>query len=79
MKKLSKKLSSVDINSICNELSTDAYTIEDIIKCLEKPNRDFRDDFEKNIMKEDQDRLQLLIKKITPFILRRNKKDVLRI
>lgn len=38
----------------------------------------FRDDFEKNIMKEDQDRLQLLIKKITPFILRRNKKDVLR-
>lgn len=38
----------------------------------------FRDDFERNIMKEDEESLQLLIKKITPFILRRNKKDVLR-
>lgn len=38
----------------------------------------FRDDFEKNIMKSDEEKLQLLIKKITPFILRRNKKDVLR-
>jgi len=50
---LSKKLSSLDINSLCNELSTDVYTIEDIIKCLEKPNRDFRDDFEKPILKSD--------------------------
>ena len=50
---LAKKLSSVDINSICNELSVDAYTIEDIIKCLEKPNRDFREDFEKPILKSD--------------------------
>ena len=50
---LSKKLSLVDIKSICDELSTDAYTIEDIIKCLEKPNRDFRDDFEKPILKSD--------------------------
>ena len=38
----------------------------------------FRDDFEKNIMKEDEEKLQLLIKKITPFILRRNKRDVLK-
>ena len=50
---LAKRLSLVDINSICNELSVDAYTIEDIIKCLEKPNRDFRDDFEKPILKSD--------------------------
>jgi len=38
----------------------------------------FRDDFEKNIMKEDEEKLKLLVKKITPFILRRNKKDVLK-
>ena len=50
---LSKKLSLLDIKSICNELSTDSYTIEDIIKCLEKPNRDFRDNFEKPILKSD--------------------------
>jgi len=35
------------------ELKTDKYTVEDIIKCLEKPNRDFRDDFEKPILKSD--------------------------
>ncbi len=39
---------------------------------------DFRDDFERNIMKEDEESLKLLIKKITPFILRRDKKDVLK-
>jgi len=38
----------------------------------------FRDDFEKNIMKEDEEKLKLLVKKITPFILRRTKKDVLK-
>ena len=31
----------------------DIYTIEDIVKCLKQPNRDFRDDFEKPLLKSD--------------------------
>lgn len=50
---LSNKLSSIDIENISKELNIDNYTIEDIIKSLEKPNRDFREDFEKPILKSD--------------------------
>ena len=50
---LVKKLSNLDLDKISCELGTDKYTIEDIIKSLEKPNRDFRDDFEKPILKSD--------------------------
>ena len=50
---LSNKLSTIDILKTATELGTDKYTIEDIIKSLEKPNRDFRDDFEKPILKSD--------------------------
>ena len=50
---LSKELDSVNIDNMANELATDKYTIEDIIKCLQQPNRDFRDDFEKPILKSD--------------------------
>ena len=38
---------------MAKELDTDKYTIEDIIKALEQPNRDFRDDFEKPILKSN--------------------------
>ncbi|MGM9881783.1 MAG: Tex family protein [Bacilli bacterium] len=51
--KLVKSFENVNINDLAVELNTDKYTIEDIIKCLEKPNRDFRDDFEKPILKSD--------------------------
>ena len=50
---LSNKLNMLDKDKIANELGVDVYTMEDIIKSLEKPNRDFRDDFEKPILKSD--------------------------
>ena len=50
---LFKRLSTIDGEEIAIELGTDKYTIEDIIKALEKPNRDFRDDFEKPLLKSN--------------------------
>ena len=50
---LVKSLEKVNIDDIAKELDTDKYTVEDIIKALEQPNRDFRDDFEKPILKSD--------------------------
>ena len=50
---LSNKLDSLNIENTASELNTDKYTIEDIIKALKQPNRDFRDDFEKPILKSD--------------------------
>ena len=50
---LAKRLSNLDIEGTASELGTDKYTIEDIVKSFEKPNRDFRDDFEKPILKSD--------------------------
>lgn len=52
-KKLNDILNNVDINSISSSLGTDIYTLQDIIKCLSKPNRDFRDDFDKPLLKSD--------------------------
>ncbi len=50
---LSKKLDSIDLEDLAKELDTDKYTLEDIVKCLKMPNRDFRDDFEKPILKSN--------------------------
>lgn len=50
---LGHKLDNIDINKYAEELGVDVYTLEDIIKCLKQPNRDFRDDFEKPILKSD--------------------------
>jgi len=50
---LTNKISSIDIEKLALELNTDKYTIEDIIKSLTKPNRDFRDDFEKPLLKSN--------------------------
>ena len=50
---LSNKLNKIDKDSVAKELGVDSYTMEDIIKSLDKPNRDFRDDFEKPILKSD--------------------------
>lgn len=50
---LSKVLNSLNVEEISNKLNADKYTVEDIISSLEKPNRDFRDDFEKPILKSD--------------------------
>lgn len=50
---LSKKISDLNVEDVSKKLGVDRYTVEDIIKSLEKPNRDFREDFEKPILKSD--------------------------
>lgn len=51
--KLSKKLDDFDVSLYADKNGIDIYTIEDIVKCLKQPNRDFRDDFEKPLLKSD--------------------------
>ena len=51
--KLIHKLENIDINLYKDKLNTDIYTIEDIITCLKKPNRDPRDDMPKPLLKSD--------------------------
>ena len=51
--KLSKKLDDFDVSLYADKNGVDIYTIEDIVKCLKQPNRDFRDDFEKPLLKSD--------------------------
>ena len=46
-------ISSIDIEEYAKRLNTDVYTLEDIIKCLEAPGRDPRDEFAKPLLKSD--------------------------
>ena len=50
---LVEKLNTLDIVKYCEEHKIDNYTLEDIIKCLKQPNRDFRDDFPKPLLKSN--------------------------
>ena len=50
---LVKMLDGINLDEYSKKLGVDKYTLEDIIKCLKQPNRDFRDDFEKPILKSD--------------------------
>ncbi len=50
---LKEKLSSINIDSVKDELNIDSYTLEDIIKSLEKPLLDPRDELVKPILKSD--------------------------
>ena len=50
---LNNKLSNVDIFDYSKIHNIDHYTLEDIIKCLMQPNRDFRDDFTKPLLKSN--------------------------
>ena len=50
---LSKKLDDFDVSLYADKNGIDIYTIEDIVKCLKQPNRDFRDDFEKPLLRSD--------------------------
>lgn len=52
-KKLNDVLGAINIKEVSEKLGTDIYTLEDIIKCFSKPNRDFRDDFDKLLLKSD--------------------------
>ncbi len=66
----------IDIKDYTDKLKTDAYTLEDIIKSLKKPNRDPRDEMPKPILKSDvlhlEDlklgmHLQGTVRNVTPF------------
>ena len=46
-------LNNLDIEKYLTEHKIDHYTLEDIIKCLKQPNRDFRDDFTKPLLKSN--------------------------
>ena len=50
--KLIEKL-DIDINDYSKKLNTDVYTLQDIIECLKKPNRDPRDEMPKPILRSD--------------------------
>lgn len=52
-KELVEKLDALDMKAYCEEHKIDVYTLEDIVKCLKQPNRDFRDDFPKPLLKSD--------------------------
>ena len=47
------KLNNVDVEYLKNQLNSDIYTIEDILKALKAPGRDPRDDFAKPLLKSD--------------------------
>jgi len=47
------KLDKINVEEISQELNIDKYTLEDIIECLEKPNRDPRDMLPKPLLKKD--------------------------
>ena len=51
--KLVHALDELDMKKYCEEHKIDEYTLEDIVKCLKQPNRDFRDDFPKPLLKSD--------------------------
>ena len=50
---LNKKLDELNLEKYSLENNIDKFTLEDIIKCLKQPNRDFRDDFIKPILKSN--------------------------
>jgi len=51
--KMIKNLSSQNAEDLANKLDSDKYTVEDIIKSLQKPNRDPRDEMPKPLLKSD--------------------------
>ena len=51
--KLITKLDNIDLEKEAKELGTDVYTLEDIIKSLQKPNRDPRDELQAPILKSN--------------------------
>ncbi len=50
--KLIEKL-DIDVDDYSKKLNTDVYTLQDIIECLKKPNRDPRDEMPKPILRSD--------------------------
>lgn len=50
---LNNKLNTLNLEKYAKENDIDNFTLEDIVKCLKMPNRDFRDDFEKPLLKSN--------------------------
>ena len=48
-----QKLDNFDLNKFSLDNNVDMYTLEDIVKCLKMPSRDFRDDFPQPLLKSD--------------------------
>ncbi len=66
----------LDIKTLADKLGTDIYTLEDIVKSLQKPNRDPRDEMPRPLLKSDvlhlEDlkigmQLQGTVRNVTPF------------
>ena len=47
------KLNGLNLKKYASKNNIDAFTLEDIIKCLKQPNRDYRDDFVKPLLKSN--------------------------
>lgn len=47
------KLEELDVAKYANDEGVDIYTLEDIIKCLKMPSRDFREDYPQPLLKSD--------------------------
>ena len=52
-KTLVNKLNELNLEEYQKNNNIDMYTLEDIVKCLKQPNRDFRDDFPKPLLKSN--------------------------
>ena len=52
-KELIDKLNEIDASDYIEKLNTDIYTLEDVISCLKKPNRDPRDEMPQPLLKSD--------------------------
>ena len=52
-KEFVEKLNLVNIKEMSDKIGTDIYTLEDIVKSLQKPNRDPRDEMPKPLLKSD--------------------------
>lgn len=50
---LTQKLENLNLEEVQKELNMDIYTLEDIIKSLQKPNRDPRDEMPQPVLKSD--------------------------
>ncbi len=74
--KLKEKIKGIDISEESKSLGIDTYTLEDIIKCLENPMRDPRDEMPKPLLRNDilhlEDlkvgmKLQGTVRNVAPF------------
>lgn len=54
-------LDKVDVSDYAKKLMVDEYTLSDIIKCLKQPGRDYRDSFEKPLLRSDIIKIENLV------------------